>query len=73
MGDVTSRSPKYQLIEDRLGSDLAAHIRKARADDVSYESIARALWAATGVEVTAQTVSNWDAALSPTEPEAAAS
>jgi len=68
---VSNRSPKFLLIEDRLGSNLADLIRQRRGDDVSFETIARDLWAATGVAVTAQTVANWDAALSPADTKAA--
>lgn len=68
---MANRSPKFLLIEDRLGSDLAAFIRGRRDEDVSCENIARELWMATGVDVTAQTISNWDAAYSPEPTEAA--
>ncbi len=69
---MATRSPKFQLIEDRLGSDLAGFIRERRDRDVSYENVARELWATTGVDVTAQTIANWDGAHSPTSAEAGA-
>ena len=62
---MAPRTAKFQLIEDRLGSDLAAFIRQRRNDDTSCENIARELWATTGVDVTAQTIANWDLAYSP--------
>jgi hypothetical protein len=67
---VSNRSAKFLLIEDRLGSSLSELIRKRKDDGDSYEVIARYLWATTGVDVTAQTVSNWHS--SPTTEQGAA-
>lgn len=62
---MANRPPKFQLIEDRLGTDLAGFIQQRRSDQTSFENIARELWATTGINVTAQTVANWEAAYSP--------
>lgn len=69
---MSNRSAKFLLIEDRLGSSLSDFIRQRKDDERSFEYIARELWATTGVDVTAQTVSNWHASLSPAAPEAGA-
>lgn len=70
---MPNRSAKFLLIEARLGSDLGGYIR-GRRPDTSYENIARDLWVTTGVDVTAQTIANWDDAgwcLSPTDDDEA--
>lgn len=71
MALVANRSAKFLLVEARLGQDLAAHLL-ANRPDVTYERIARDLWLATDVDLTAQTVANWVAEVeadhSPAEP-----
>lgn len=60
-------SPKYLLVEARLERDLADFLRERRQAGDSLDRIAKRIWADTGVDVTAMTVSNWLSA----EPEAA--
>ena len=73
MADVPNRSAKFLLIEAKLGEDLGSFIRERRPG-TSYENIARELWLGTGVNVTAQTISNWEDAgwCSPTDDESEA-
>jgi hypothetical protein len=53
-------SPKYLLVESRLeGADLASYLADRRRGGDSLERIAKHIWADTGIEVTAMTVSNW--------------
>jgi hypothetical protein len=49
----------YELIEARLGSDLAEHVAKMRAEKVSWHKISIDLAERTNVVVTPQTISNW--------------
>lgn len=67
---MPQRTPKYLLIQERLGRDLADHLAECRRDGVSYERIARDLWRATDVEITAQSVQTWCADLTPTDDSA---
>lgn len=54
-----NRPPKFQLIELKLGVDLDQYLTERRAEGDSLETIARNIWGATGVTITAVTVSNW--------------
>jgi hypothetical protein len=49
----------YELIEDRLGADLAEHVAKMRAEKASWHKISIDLAERTNVVVTPQTISNW--------------
>lgn len=69
---MPNRSPKYLLVEERLGCDLADFLSRRRAEKVTFERIARELWTETDVDVTSQTIANWCADLSPASDEAVA-
>lgn len=60
---MSNRSPKFLLVEERLGQDLSRVLADRRSDGETYERIARELWSATGVDITSQTVANWCAHL----------
>lgn len=52
-------TPKYLLVEARLGRPLADYLQEHRQAGDSLERIAKQIWADTGVDVTAMTISNW--------------
>lgn len=53
------RTPKYELIQDRLGVPLDKQLREWRVAELSTLSIAQRLRAATGVPVTGETIRQW--------------
>lgn len=59
-------TPKYLLVQERLGSVLEDRLQFWRAAGVSYNAIARMLQAETHVELTGQTISDWVARLAVT-------
>lgn len=50
---------KYQLIEERLGSDLEAFVLDLRQDGVAWTAIAARIERVVGVTVDHQTLTNW--------------
>lgn len=52
-------STKRQLVEDRLGSDLAAFVLDLRQDGVSWPAIARRIERVVGVQVHHNTLRLW--------------
>lgn len=58
-----TRTPKYELIEDRLGSPLADRLRYWQTAGVSATAIARLLTMETRVKLSGEAVRNWLRAL----------
>ncbi len=56
-------SPKFELIQERLGASLAEQLRIWRAAGVSAPAVARLLAHHTGVVVADETIRRWYAAL----------
>lgn len=56
---MQQRSRVYQLIEDRLGSDLEAWVTEQRNQAASWNTIAIGLHTRTGVTVTGESLRNW--------------
>jgi len=56
---MASTSPVWLMADDRTDGNLAATINQYRQDGISYEGIARRLYAEHGIEVTRQTIANW--------------
>lgn len=54
---------KYELIQLRLGRSLAVYLTEARRQGRHWRTIAADLSAATGVQVSYETVRNWTADL----------
>lgn len=54
---------QYRMADRLTGGSLADLLTKLRGQAVSYEGIARQLFADFGIEVTRQTVANWVAEL----------
>lgn len=52
-------TPKFLLVDERLGDSLHDRLRYWRAAGVSYNAIARMLEAETRVRLTGQTVRDW--------------
>lgn len=52
-------TPKRELIQLRLGRDLAAYVGDARAQGRDWRTIAADLTAVTGVRVSHETVRAW--------------
>lgn len=52
-------STKRQLVEDRLGSDLAAFVLDLRQDGVSWPVISRRIERVVGVQVHHNTLRLW--------------
>lgn len=52
-------SPKYLLIEERLGRSLHDQLVVWRASGVPYQAMARLLSAETRVSITGQAVKDW--------------
>lgn len=65
------RTPKYQLIEDRLGIPLAVELVTWRASGLSTLAIAQRLRVATSIRVTGETVRQWLMAIAEEDGEAA--
>ncbi len=52
-------TPKYLLIQDRIGGDLEGYLRKLKQARISAPAIARLIAAETEVEITPVTVRDW--------------
>lgn len=52
-------TPKYLLVQERVGVSLSEKLIHWRECGVSYNSIARMLKAETGVDLTGQTINDW--------------
>lgn len=58
-------TPKYLLVQERLGADLATLIQQWRDLGLSYNKIAAHLEAEARVPLTGQTISDWVRQLEP--------
>ena len=56
---MAPRSPTYLLINDRLNGGLDAFITERRAANRSWRLIAKDIEAATGIDVTFETLRAW--------------
>lgn len=52
-------TPKYELIEERLGRNLADQLREWRAARLSAPAIARLIQTQTRVAITGETIRTW--------------
>jgi len=57
----------FRMADRLAGGSLVDRLREMRAEDLSYDEIGRRLFAAYGIEVTRQTLSNWCEQLGITE------
>lgn len=57
------RTPKYELIQDRLGVPLANQLRIWRTSGWSTLTIAHHIASTTGVRITGETIRQWIMAL----------
>lgn len=53
------QTPKYLLVEERLGEPLAPLLEYWRHHGVSYEAMARMLETDSRVPLTGQTIADW--------------
>lgn len=53
------QTPKYLLVQDRIGRPLAGLLQYWRLHGVSNQAMARMLSTDTGVSVTGQTIGDW--------------
>ena len=53
------QTPKYLLVQERLGVDLEKRLLFWREHGVSNEAMARMLQAETEVSLTGQTIADW--------------
>lgn len=58
-------SRAYQLVEERLGCDLAPWVADLRDGGASWNTIAVEILTMTGVSLTAETLRNWFGAAHP--------
>lgn len=65
------RTPKYELIQERLGRPLSGQLRFWRAARLSAPAIARLIFNETRVRVTGETIRQWLRALEEANGEAA--
>lgn len=49
----------YLLLEERIGEPLNGYVRNLRTEGKSWNAVALALYDATGIPVTSQTLRNW--------------
>lgn len=59
---MTQRTRTFQLVEERLGRDLADHVRTLRDDGASWVTVCHELADETGVRLTPETIRVWFAA-----------
>lgn len=55
----TPTSPHFRMADRLADGKLAEIIARGRAEGLSFDDIARRLYADFGIEVTRQTVANW--------------
>lgn len=63
-------TPLFRMADKMAGGRLAEIIANGRAEGLSFDDIARRLYADFGIEVTRQTVANWCPDLVPAAPAA---
>lgn len=61
------RSPHFRMADRLADGRLTELIAEGRAAGLSYDDIARRLYADYGIEATRQTVANWASAIDATE------
>lgn len=68
---MTQPSPRYLLIEDRLGEPLSRFISERRGRDISWRRIALEITQRTAVDITGEMLRVWHQGLPATQPVAA--
>lgn len=67
-----AQSPQFRMADRLARGKLLEDIARHREAGLSFDAIASRLFADYHIEVTGNTVANWEKLLSPAEPEAAA-
>lgn len=67
------RSSSYRMANRLMDGRLADRLESLRADDLSFETVARILYTEAGVEATAETIRSWTRQLGIEPPIEAAS